>query len=418
MQAGAVCRAAVSECDREEVCDGTELSCPADTFAESGMACGPDGEVCADGQCVPPGDGCAADPSGCRGSRVMAGGLHSGVVQSDGTLRMWGNGRAGQLGIGATLDWSGPVQVPGLDSVVSLVGGASYTCALRAQGDVLCWGWRGVLGYGDGSADALGPAAPVPGLEGVVELAGGWSHACARTQGGEVWCWGRGDSGELGDGLATDSPVPVQVSVTDARSLTAGSGFSCAVVGDGAVDCWGRGFSGQFPGSGSMADRAEPERVSGITDAVEIAAGDSHICALRASGQAVCWGANTVGQLGDGSEGSSGGITRVIDAQGASAIRAGGSFSCAILAEGEAICWGHNAVGQLGGGTRSTAATPTSVVDADGVPLRFEDVSLGEHHACGRERGTGRVLCWGDNSMAQVSQPPPGAVLVPTPVEL
>src|SRR5437773_1950231 len=43
------------------------------------------------------------------------------------------------------------------------------------------------------------------------QVATGSAHACAIRNDGTVWCWGRNDFGQLGDGNATDSTVPVQV---------------------------------------------------------------------------------------------------------------------------------------------------------------------------------------------------------------
>ena len=43
-----------------------------------------------------------------------------------------------------------------------------------------------------------------------------------------------------------------------------------------------------------------PVRIDGLTDAVEIDAGESFACARRADGSVWCWGANHLGQLGNG----------------------------------------------------------------------------------------------------------------------
>ncbi len=40
--------------------------------------------------------------------------------------------------------------------------------------------------------------------------------------------------------------------------------------------------------------------VSGITNAISIAAGDFHACALLADGTAKCWGSNSYGEVGNG----------------------------------------------------------------------------------------------------------------------
>ena len=67
----------------------------------------------------------------------------------------------------------------------------------------------------------------------------------------------------------------------------------------GGVTCWGRNGDGQL-GDGTLTPRSFGVRVAGLTDAVAIAAGERHTCAVRAGGAVVCWGADDTGQLGDG----------------------------------------------------------------------------------------------------------------------
>ena len=66
--------------------------------------------------------------------------------------------------------------------------------------------------------------------------------------------------------------------VTTAIQVSAGGEHSCAVLLDGTVTCWGANESGQL-GNGKTSPSATPVPVSGITTAVEVAAGE-HTCAL------------------------------------------------------------------------------------------------------------------------------------------
>jgi alpha-tubulin suppressor-like RCC1 family protein len=45
--------------------------------------------------------------------------------------------------------------------------------------------------------------------------------------------------------------------------------------------------------------------VAGLFGMTQVTGGDSHSCALRANGTAVCWGDNSFGQLGDNTTASS-----------------------------------------------------------------------------------------------------------------
>lgn len=78
-------------------------------------------------------------------------------------------------------------------------------------------------------------------------------------------------------------------------------------MNDGGARCWGANSVGQL-GDGTTTDRLTPTVVTaqflasvtsfGLT--TRIAAGSHHTCALQASGALRCWGLNDRGQLGDG----------------------------------------------------------------------------------------------------------------------
>ena len=71
---------------------------------------------------------------------IVAGGVHSHALMSDGTVRAWGNNGYGQLGDGSTTARSTPAVVPGLAGITSIGGGFAHTLALKADGSALAWG--------------------------------------------------------------------------------------------------------------------------------------------------------------------------------------------------------------------------------------------------------------------------------------
>ncbi|MEM4680730.1 MAG: DUF2341 domain-containing protein, partial [Nanopusillaceae archaeon] len=70
-----------------------------------------------------------------------------------------------------------------------------------------------------------------------------------------------------------------------------GGYHTCALLSDGTAKCWGRNSNGQL-GDGTNNVRYTPVNVSNLTNAVAIAAGGSHTCALLSDGTAKCWGDN------------------------------------------------------------------------------------------------------------------------------
>ena len=205
---------------------------------------------------------------------------------------------------------------------------------------------------------------PVPGVAGATAVVAGSGFSCALLADRSAVCWGDDRDGEIGDGApgATPrAPTPV-LGLAGARSLSAHWQHACAVLVDGSVVCWGSNSSGQL-GDGTQVNRAQPVAVPGLQNVVSVATGLSHTCAMSA-GAIRCWGDNSQGQLGSNASGASGAMAQptlvpiVIDPV---AIAAGAQHTCAVRLNGQVLCWGQNSSGQLGEGSMSSLAEPVPV---------------------------------------------------------
>jgi alpha-tubulin suppressor-like RCC1 family protein len=93
-----------------------------------------------------------------------------------------------------------------------------------------------------------------------------------------------------------------------------------------------------------------------------LTAGEAHNCMVSTAGIASCWGANGVGQLGDGSLTQRSTPVPVSGGYTFSLLTAGSGYTCGLTTSGEAYCWGSNTAGQLGDGTTSDSPLPVRVV--------------------------------------------------------
>jgi alpha-tubulin suppressor-like RCC1 family protein len=104
---------------------------------------------------------------------------------------------------------------------------------------------------------------------------------------------------ELGNGISNSSvPVPVSGGLTFTM-LSAGNRHNCALTAAGVAYCWGDNSSGAL-GNGTNLTTSIPVAVSGGLTFTSISAGRFHTCGVATGGTAYCWGANDVGELGDG----------------------------------------------------------------------------------------------------------------------
>ena len=196
-------------------------------------------------------------------------------------------------------------------------------------------------------------------------------------------------------------------------SVTSSGANSCGVDAVGNVHCWGDNSYGQIGDGSTVAQRNVGTRVKFINDAVDVAVGGTHACALRNGGRVSCWGDNTWGELGDGTTDSSSIPVDVVGITNAIAVEAAPTASCAILADYTVRCWGRNSNGQLGDGTTTDRSTPVMVPGLDIVT----DLSMGNGFTCAR-RATGDVRCWGYGYGGELGNGAtgPGAAVTPDPV--
>jgi alpha-tubulin suppressor-like RCC1 family protein len=132
--------------------------------------------------------------------------------------------------------------------------------------------------------------------------------------------------------------------------------------------------------------------VSGIVDAIDIASGYSHTCAIAGStGGAFCWGQNGFGQLGVGTTSNKNTPTAVIGLESLrlTSVTTGRSHSCATTSLADVYCWGFNAFGQLGIGSVATRLSATLVPN-----IKATSVTAGEFHTCAITLQKS-VKCWG-----------------------
>ena len=177
-----------------------------------------------------------------------------------------------------------------------------------------------------------------------------WRSRFRLSHPSEIECWGD-------DGSARTIEAP------SGRfdSVSAGANSTCALRESGEMVCWG-----------SLKDPPPGKYRS-------VSVGNRHSCAVRESGGVICWT-----NVYYGAEDPSPGTYR--------SVSAGDDFTCAVRDSGEIACWGRDDHGQT---------NPPSGA--------YRSLSAGQEYACA-VRESGEIDCWGDNEYGQTDAPPGSSV--------
>ncbi|MFC5931631.1 hypothetical protein D6T64_05335 [Cryobacterium melibiosiphilum] len=357
-------------------------------------------------------------------SDVVVGYQHSCAVAA-GNAYCWGANSAGQLGDGLTTDTTTPVKVAGLLNDVSAISvGDAHTCAL-ADGTVYCWGANadGQLGNGT-TTDHMTPTA-ISGLSGTVTAITTGSNTTCAVSNGSAFCWGNDDSGQVGDGLMSGSSTPVAVtgSVTETGIVTdidTSGQHTCAIAG-GEAHCWGNNNSTQLGsdssvpvlGSGSLVPVSLQSKAvtGGINNFATITAGFESTCALTTDETAYCWGDNTFGQLGDGTQTSQSTPGLVSGSYQFTTISAGREHTCATTTD-SVNCWGNNRY-DASDTTGTIQVTPQVVVFTPATSAT-KTVDAGDYKTCAITNNT--LTCWGSTDSGKLGSGATASTRTPVPV--
>ena len=212
---------------------------------------------------------------------MSAGESHTCAVRADGPVVCWGSDEHGQA-------------TPPTGEFSSVSAGPRYTCGVRTDGAVVCWG-----------EGLFGEATPPSGEFSSVDA--GVHHACGVRRNGSVACWGEGLFGEA-------TPPSGEFS-----SVSVGGFRTCGVRIDGSVACWGSNRGG----------RATPPPGDSYSVSVE----SNHSCGVRTDGSVACWGDNRSGE----STPPSGDFV---------SVSAGANYTCGMRTDGFVACWGDDYYGQ------------------------------------------------------------------------
>ncbi len=348
--------------------------------------------------------------------------------------------------------------------VLMISGGEKHTLLIKEDGTAWACGDNefSQLGIGDGRPDQSTIVRVYGGmmttesgyLENIAFIDAGWKHSLAVDNGSYVWAWGKNDYGQIGDGSTARRTTPVKVVggqmgtdrlegiVKVAAGRSGQYSLACDKSQSRYVWAWGRNDKGQLGNNkhGDGEKETEPNcvlkgQMSGpetyLENIIDIDAGISHSIALdnTEDRNVWCWGYNSSGQLGNGSEVDddepvqvedgnqtpleSDYLEDIVDVAVSCGLSGGiGLYGSSYAVEGNGNgyvwAWGSDRYGKLGDdGTTNQDKNKPVQVKGEGGSGNLNNIiaiSAGDNHVLALEDmgHGGKVFAWGDNYYGQL----------------
>ena len=349
---------------------------------------------------------------------VSGGRVHSLALCSDGTLAAWGYNLFGQLGNNNTTDSLVPVAVDRSGvlagkTVITLAGGADHSLALCSDGTLAAWGWNEYGTLGDNSTTD----SHVPVAVSTASLSTGERFVVGTTGQGSAFSLGLSSLppavvlAHLLISYNSAADVPITASSYTARGTIVCSlnfapptGTSLTVINNTGLDF----IHGTFD---NLAQGQAVALSFGGTTYHFVAnyyGGTGNDLVLQwANTEAVAWGFNIDGQLGNDSAqacpvpvpvNNSG----VLAGKTVITLAGGGNHSLALCSDGTLAAWGGNSLGQLGNGNTTDSVVPVAVYRSGalaGKTVIAVAASIGHSLALCSD---GTIAAWGGNDSGQL----------------
>lgn len=259
-----------------------------------------------------------------------AGSAHSMVVKTDGSLWGCGNNVDGQLGNNSNTDQPElTVIYATTPKVASVSAGVDHTLIVKEDGSLWACGRNNYGQLGDGTKIDRNQFVPVVNMgSGVASASAGNEFSLVVKTDGSLWGFGKNDNGQLGNGTKDTKYAPIQImSPGSVVAVSAGGWHSLILKKDGSLWSCGRGDNGRL-GDGSWTTQLAPVQIVGPGQVALMSAGYESSLVVKNDGSLWACGKNNCGQLGDGAGVDRGSLIPIITSGVASASAGkGGCYS-------------------------------------------------------------------------------------------
>ena len=298
--------------------------------------------------------------------KLEIGATHTAALKTDGTVWTWGSNSYGQLGTGDNINKAMPAKVMDIENAIDISVGSYNTVVVKDDGTVWSFGYNGYGQLGDGTSSSRNTPVQVikqngKPLEKIVKISAGTNKTIALDENGNVWVWGN----------TYKSTATKLTTINNAIDISP----SYVVTQTGKVYT------------------LEGEKLE-IDNILRVSEGTNHALFLTKEGTGYSIGANSNGQLGDGTTVSKNSPT-VIKTEKSNLtdikeLKAGSGSSMAIMKNGDTYTWGSNNNNKLG-----TTATKNQI-----YPTKLENVNTSISGNIGTDNGgiidiQGFVYMWG-----------------------